>query len=219
MNLPLNPRDLSMKDIRLDVALSEVTSAQELQDRRLYLYGEISSVDSCEDEFSPSISPVSMLVKKIMMINRMDQDIPPEDRKPIILYINSPGGEVNEGFALVSAIELSKTPVWTVNVGEWCSMAFLIGITGKRRFSLPYMTFLMHEASGFSMGKISNMEDKIDYDRKFGDQVIKKVILAHSKMTEKEYTLVEKKELYMLPEDALEYGFVDEIVTDIDAIL
>ena len=219
MNLPIGLNDLTMGETRLDVALSEAMSAQELGNRRLYLYGEIASVDSCEDEFSPSISPVSMLVKKIMMINKMDQDIPPEERKPIILYINSPGGEVNEGFALVSAIELSKTPVWTVNVGEWCSMAFLIGITGKRRFSLPYMTFLMHEASGFSMGKISNMEDKIDYDRKFGDQVIKKVILAHSKMTEKEYTLVEKKELYMLPEDALEYGFVDEIVTDIDTIL
>ena len=219
MNLPFDLNGLAMCDARLDVVLSEVVSAQELESRRLYLYGEIASIDSCEDEFSPSISPVSMLVKKIMMINKLDQGISPCAREPIILYINSPGGEVNEGFALVSAIELSKTPVYTVNIGEWCSMAFLIGITGKKRFSLPYMTFLMHEASGFSMGKISNMEDKIDYDRKFGDQVIKKIILAHSKMTEKEYSLVEKKELYMLPEDALDYGFIDEIITDIDTIL
>lgn len=219
MNLPLDPEELSISDVRLDVGLAEVMSAQELVERRLYLYGEIKDVDSCEDEFAPSASPVSMLVKKIMMINKKDLGIPPEEREPIILYINSPGGEANEGFALVSAIEVSKTPVYTVNVGEWCSMAFLIGITGKKRFSLPYMTFLMHEASGFSMGKISNMEDKIDYDRKFGDQVIKKHILAHSKMTEKEYSLVEKKELYMLPKDALDYGFIDEIVTDIDTIL
>ena len=219
MKTPLEVMGIPSSGFRLNMALSEVYSARELEDRKLYLYGEIMRVDECEDEFGPNISPASMLVKKIMMINALDKDIPPEERKPIVLYINSIGGEVSEGFALVSIIEVSKTPVYTVNVGEWCSMAFLIGITGKRRFSLPYMTFLMHEASGFSMGKISNMEDKIDYDRKFGDQVIKQHILKHSTMDEREYGLVEKKELYMLPEDALKYGFIDEIVTDIDTIL
>lgn len=199
--------------------MTEIAAASELEARRLYLYGEILSVDSCEDEVEPYISPVSALVKKIMTINAEDYGIRPEDRNPIILYINSPGGELIEGFPLISAIELSKTPVYTVNIGEWCSMAFLIGITGKKRFSLPYMTFLMHEASGFSMGKISNMEDKIDYDRKFGEQVIKQHVLRHSSMSEREYNLVAKKELYMLPEDALKYGFIDEIVTDIDTIL
>ena len=142
-----------------------------------------------------------------------------DNKKPIKLYINSPGGELTEGFSLVAAIKLSQTPIYTVNIGMWCSMAFLIGITGSKRYTLPFMTFLMHEASGFSFGKISNMEDKIKFDRKFSDTVVKPLVLEHSCMTDREYDLVVKNELYLLPDDALKYGFVDEIVTDINTIL
>ena len=205
--------------LRLNFSLADIRNAEELRQRRRYLYGSIASVDSCEDVFVDGISPVSNLVKEILDINRIDKVVAPEERKPIYLFINSPGGEVDEGFPLVSAIELSKTPVYTINIGEWCSMAFLIGIAGTKRFSLPYMTFLMHEASGFSMGKISNQADKIDFDRMFNERVIKQLILKHSTMTADEYDKVSSKEFYMLPEEALKYGFIDEIVTDLDTIL
>ena len=203
----------------LGCTFADLSNLIDLGERKLYLYGEITSVDEDQDEFFPTASPVSALVKEIFQINQADMDIPIEERQPIKLYINSPGGNLIEGFALVSAIELSKTPVYTVNIGEWCSMAFLIGIVGVKRFSLPYMTFLMHEASSLSVGKISSMEDKIAFDRNFSEKVIKNCILRHSTMSEREYDLIAKKEFYMLPEDALEYGFIDEIITDIDTIL
>ena len=145
--------------------------------------------------------------------------IPIEDRRPIRLYINSPGGDVTEGFALVSAIELSKTPIWTINMGEWCSMAFLIGITGHKRLSLPNMTFLMHEGTSFAGGSASKMQDRAKFDERFQCEVIKKHILRHSVMDSDTYDAQERVEFYMLPEDALEYGFIDEVVADIDTIL
>lgn len=205
--------------LRVNCSLSELGRESELNERRLYLCGSIYSIDDCEDGFNPLFSPVSLLVKQILSINKMDADIPLESRKPIKLYINSPGGELIEGFPLISAIELSKTPVYTVNIGTWCSMAFLIGITGHRRFSLPYMTFLMHEASGAAFGKISDMEAKIAFDKKFNERITREHVLKHSKMTPEEYDSVSKKEFYMLAEEALEYGFIDEIVTDINTIL
>ncbi len=211
--------NIPSESFRVNCGLAEIGRASEAEDRKLYLYGEILSIDSCEDEFSQYISPVSMLVKQIINYNREDKDIPPNERKPVYLYINSPGGELTEGFPLVSAIELSKTPIYTINIGEWCSMAFLIGITGHKRFSLPYMTFLMHEPSGATIGKISDMESKLDFDRKFNDRIIREHVLRHSKMTPHEYDLVCKKEFYMLADDALQYGFVDEIITNIDTIL
>ncbi|MBR2754150.1 ATP-dependent Clp protease proteolytic subunit [Candidatus Saccharibacteria bacterium] len=213
-NLPVDTLNFN-----IGCSVAEFLNLIEDGERRLYLYGEITSADEDQDEFFPTTSPVSALVRKIFQINLADKDIPIEERKPIILYINSPGGNLVEGFALVSAIELSKTPVYTVNVGEWCSMAFLIGIVGTKRYSLPYMTFLMHEASSISVGKISSMEDKIEFDRDFSRQVIKTCILRHSTMSDKDYDLVAKKELYMLPERAKDFGFIDEIVTDIDTIL
>lgn len=204
---------------RLNVGLSELAKVNEVNNRRLYLFGEILSVDSCEDEFDPYVSPTSMLVKQILSFNKADIGLAPAKREPIILYINSPGGELIEGFPLISAIELSKTPVYTVNVGEWCSMAFLIGITGHKRFSLPYMTFLMHEASGAMVGKISDMEAKLDFDKRFNRCVTREHILRHSTMDATVYDAVCKSEFYMLTDEALKYGFIDEIVTDIDTIL
>lgn len=205
--------------LRVNCSIAELARADEVSMRKLYLYGEIMSVDNSEDIFTPLISSTALLVKQILAINEADKMIPVDERKPIMLFINSPGGELTEGFPLVSVIELSKTPVYTVNIGEWCSMAFLIGITGHKRFSLPYMTFLMHEASGFSMGKISNMEDRIGFSKKFNENIIKELVLRHSNITRKRYDAVAQKEFYMLPDEALKYGFIDEIVTDLDAIL
>lgn len=212
-------KEMLEKSIHLNCNFPDIVYLKELEARRLYLHGEIVSVNLIDEEYGISYSPISMLVRKIFEYNREDQVLPKTKRKPILLYINSPGGEVSEGFSLVAAMKLSKTPIYTVNTGMWCSMAFLIGIAGDKRFTLPYMTFLMHEASGFSFGKISNMEDKIKFDRKFSDTVVKRHVLEHSCMSEREYDLIVKNELYLLPEDALKYGFVDEIVTDIDTIL
>lgn len=189
----------------------------ELDDRRLYLYGEIVPVDE-DTNFYSDTSASSFITEQIINYNRMDDGIEPEKRDPIRLYINSPGGDVTEGFAVVSAIELSETPVHTINIGQWSSMAFLIGISGQKRFSLPYMTFLMHEASSFSIGKISSMEDKIKFDKLFSNKAVKQLVLRHSKLTEEEYDSISTKEFYMLPEDALERGFIDQIVTNLSEI-
>lgn len=204
----------------IDTSIEEVRREAEAEQRRLYLYGAIEPLD--EDVTGPycDVSTTSRLVETIISINRKDcaDGIPPEKRIPIRLYINSPGGDITEGFALVSAIELSKTPVWTINVGQWCSMAFLIGISGHKRFSMPNMTFLMHEGMAFAGGSASKMQDRAKFDERFKDEVIKAHILRHSQMDSEDYDASERVELYMLPENALEYGFIDEIVTDIDTI-
>lgn len=205
--------------MNLDSSLYEFERAKEIGDRRLYLYGLISNIDDAENVLYYDSSISSKFVEFIMHYNRVDHDIPVEERKPIRLYINSPGGDVTEGFALISAISLSKTPVYTINLGEWCSMAFLIGITGKKRYSLPSSIFMMHEPSGLTVGKFSDMEDKVEFNKRFNNQLIKKHILTHSKMTIQKYDSIFKKNFYMLADDALKYGFIDEIATDIDSIL
>ena len=198
--------------------LDEYNRIIDLADRRLYLYGEIISLDTDGCSYNDA-STVSRLVELIMAFNRLDYGKPREERKPIRLQINSPGGDVTEGFALVSAIELSKTPVYTINAGEWSSMAFLIGITGDKRFSLPYATFLLHGGSRFTIGSASEVEDRTEFDKRLKNEVIKPHIFKHSKMTPEEYKEHEREEFYMRPEDALRYGFIDGIVTDIDSIL
>ncbi len=204
--------------ISVSSTIEEIDRISAREIRRLYLYGQIFSVDEDEVGFFNS-SIISKLVDDIFDFNRLDKDIAPEEREPIIMYINSPGGDMTEGFALISAMELSKTPIYTVNVGQWSSMSFLIGIAGTKRFSLPNMTFLLHDGFGIAGGSLNKMQDKVDFDKRFEEKVIKEHILKHSKMKGIDYDALKRVELYMLPEDALERGFIDEIVTDIDTIL
>ena len=138
---------LPREQYRITLGMGEYEYYLDIQDRRLYLTTPIDN-----DVMDFGMSNAMSLTDNIISYNREDQNLAISDRKPIRLYINSPGGDIVEGFSLVGAIETSKTPVYTINVGQWSSMAFLIGIAGHRRFSLPYMTFLMHDGSSFTYG-------------------------------------------------------------------
>jgi len=196
----------------------EYFALQDYEGRRVYLTQEINSLEY-EESSNEHLSHVGHIVKFIFDCNREDAGRPVEERKPIKIYINSPGGDITEGFSLVSAIAVSKTPVYTINIGQWSSMSFYIGISGHKRYSLPNMTFLLHDGSTGAMGSTSKVQDRIDFDKRFEREVIKRHVLEHSKMTDREYDAYSRVELYMLPSDALKYGFIDEIVTDLDTVL
>ena len=171
-----------------------------LDNRIIFIKGEIDK-DLTND-----------FISKLLYLDLINND-------DISLYINSPGGNLNEGFALIDAIKISKTPVYTINVGQWSSMSFLIGIPGHKRFSLPSATFLMHDGSSGAFGSTSKVQDCVEFEKRFKNEVIKKHVLDHSKMQAVDYDALARVEYYLLPKDALERGFIDKIVDDIDAIL
>ena len=209
------------KDVKYvyNLNLNDHIATDARNDRRLYLTGPISAVGD-DDEFD-DISTCTRIVDDIFDYNRYDekQGVPIEGRKPIRLYINSPGGNTTEGFSVISAIELSKTPVYTINIGQWSSMAFLIGITGRQRFSLPHMTFLMHDGFNGTFDSGTKAQDKMKFDERFENEVVKQHVLKYSSMGSEEYDALVRVEYYMLPEDALKHNFIDKIVADITSIL
>ena len=212
--LPVAPSKLNTN---INTDMWDFKRAAELEDRRLYLYGEILPLDS-DDSFYSDASIASFIVEQILDFNRRDEGIEPEEREPIRLYINSPGGDVTEGFALISAIELSKTPIYTINMGQWSSMAFLIGIAGHKRLSLPKASFLMHDGSIFLYGSANKVKDRVEFENRCENEIVKPFVLTHSKMSEEDYDRLDRKEFYMMAEDALELEFIDEIITDLGAI-
>lgn len=205
------------KSVHVDFDFAEYRRMQETEERRLYLYGTILSLDEY-NIYSPA-SPTATIVESIMRFNRDDIGLPVEKRKPIFLYINSPGGSVTEGFALVDVIRGSITPVYTVNVGQWSSMAFLIGIAGKKRFSLRSSTFLLHDGSSYIGGSSNKVFDQAKFAERFEQEKAKKHVLECSHLTAEEYEMKSRIEWNMLAEEAKDYGFIDEIVTDINDIL
>lgn len=204
--------------MRIDSTIADYDILQNAKERRVYLTYVISAFDDEECQ-EGNVSHIGQIVKFILDCNREDKELPVAERKPIKIYINSPGGDLNEGFPLISAIELSKTPVYTINIGQWSSMSFYIGITGHKRFSLPYMTFLLHDGSSGAFGSANKVQDRVKFEERFESEVVKAHVMRHGKMPSGEYDALARVEYYMLPEDALRHGFIDEIVTDIDKIL
>lgn len=196
------------ENLQVRCNLLEYQFIKDYSKRKLYLDSEIDGDGT-----------VGELIERIMEYNRDDKGLRPGERKPIKLFINSPGGNVQEGFSLISVMELSKTPIYTINIGLWASMSFLIGIAGHKRLSLPNMTFLMHDGSSVAWGSTSKVQDQIEFSKRFELEVVKEHVLKYSTMKASDYDALSRVELYMLPNDALERGFIDEIVTDIDAIL
>lgn len=190
-------------------SLEEVMMVKDMQQRKIWLHDGID------------IEMVSGAIHNIYQYNREDADLPVEERKPILLYIASNGGSVDAGFALIDAIQTSKTPVYTINTGYWYSMGFLIGLAGKKRFAMPNATFLMHDGSNFIWTSGSKAQDQADFNRRVEARV-KQYILDHSTLTSKEYDKKQRVEWYLFADEAKEKGFIDQIIgvdCDIDTVV
>ena len=175
----------------------------ELEDyaiRRLYINYEIT----------PAV--INSIVYHILRYNRMDKNIRKEKREPIIIYINTPGGDVSSGLSLIDAILTSETPVYTVNQGICFSMGFLIFLAGKKRFSFPHSEFLMHEGVTTIWDSATKAKDRLDFEMNQVEKHIKDFVISHSKIDDKLYDAKRRIEWYMLPEEAKEHGIVTDIV-------
>lgn len=160
---------------------------------------------------------VSNIIKEIREINRHDDEQEKEkreyEREPITIVVNTFGGSVYDGFGLVAAIELSKTPVHTVCLGKAMSMGFIIFAAGHKRFAHRLATLMYHEVSTFVWDKLSAIKQEVhecerlqkDYD----DYILDRTNILQEKLDE----VKEKKaEWYLNAKEAKKYGLVDELL-------
>lgn len=188
----------------------DLFTMEDIQMRHLYLNGDV-------DE-----SIVNNIIYHIIRYNYLDKDIESNKRQPIIIYINSSGGSLNDGLAAVDAIKESITPVYTVNIGLAASAACYIFMAGHKRFSMPHSEFLIHEAFLGDADHLSKVNDRIVFLNSEVSDMLRKFVLANSKITERLYSENERVEWYMLPDKAQELGYVDCIIgkdCDFNAIL
>ena len=184
----------------INYCLQDEFDLADAEGRRLYLNGEI-------DE-----KVIDTLVYMILEFNREDDGIPVEERKPIKIYINSPGGYVYDGFGLCSAIETSLTPIYTINQALCASMGFMVYIAGQKRFSMPYSIFLLHEGETLDYGNTSKVEDRIEFEKEHLGKMIKDYVTSNTGINEEVYKRNYRREWYFLPKEGKEIGVVDYIV-------
>ena len=149
----------------------------------------------------------NVIVAQLLYLESVDPE------KEIHFYINSPGGSVTAGMAIYDCMQLIRSDVKTYCIGQCCSMgAWLLaaGTPGKRA-ALPNSRIMIHQPLGGAGGQATDIQ--IQAEEILGMKRRMSEILAHH--TGKDVSDVERdidRDNFMSPEQALEYGMIDEII-------
>lgn len=158
------------------------------------------------------------LQKNILCFNLEDKGKPIEERQPIKILINSPGGYLAEVMSLASTFRLSKTPIWTYNIGASYSGACILLVAGHKRFALPYSFALFHSGSGGISGTFEQTQEAQKQYKKQVDDM-NNFFLQHTTVEEKVFKRNKSKDWYFSADEQIKFGLVDEIITSIDDIV
>lgn len=166
-----------------------------LKDRVVFLGGPIND------------QVANLIIAQLLFLDYEDA------KKPIKLYINSPGGSVTAGLAIYDTMQLVRPTVETYCVGMAASFAaFLLAAGAKgKRFALPNSEILLHQVMGAAEGQATDIEIT-------AKQILKtkqKVNQLLSKMTGQPLAKIEKdsdRDFWLSVEEAKDYGLIDEII-------
>ena len=161
------------------------------------------------------------IVRHIIDINKQDKGKPIEERKPIMIYLNTVGGDVESGFSMVDTIMNSKTPVHIINIGDGYSMGFLICLAGHKRYAFKNSRFLLHDGCEYIYDSASKADDLKKFTKAINNR-IRDYVLDRTNISSQKYGRNRRKEWYMFADEAKDLGVIDYIIgddVDLDEVL
>ncbi len=134
--------------------------------------------------------------------------------KEISMYINSPGGVVTSGLSIYDTMQYIKPKVSTLCMGQAASMGSLLLAGGEKgmRFSLPNSRIMVHQPSGGYQGQASDIMIHAAETQKLKDR-LNQIYVKHTGQTIKAVEKALDRDNFMSPEEAKEWGHIDEIVS------
>lgn len=157
------------------------------------------------------------LVKMIIRCNKEDKGLAVDIRKPIKIFIDSPGGDVCVLWTTIKAIEISKTPVYTINYCTAFSAAADLLASGHKRYALHGTSAMVHSGSCVFGGTVEQAENMKKHFDKLGKKITD-YFLAHTKVDPKAFKKKAPSDWYMDECEMLENGLIDEIVENFDVL-
>ena len=147
------------------------------------------------------------VVAQLLWLEREDPE------RDITLYVNSPGGEIYSGLAIIDTMELIRADVATIAVGITASMGTAILAAGEKgkRFALPSATIHMHQALGGARGQSSDVQIQARELLRLNDHM-RTFLAERTGKTFEEIAADFDRDRYMDAEQAVEYGLVDEVL-------
>ena len=168
-----------------------------LKDRIIFLSEDVNHVTA------------SLVIAQMLFLESEDPD------KEISFYINSPGGSITDGMAIVDTMNYIKCPVSTICIGLAASMGSVLLASGEKgkRFATPNSEILIHQPliSGGLSGQTTEIKIHADHMVKTREKLNKLL----SDRTGQSLEQIEKdteRDHYMTAEEALKYGLIDEII-------
>ncbi len=154
----------------------------------------------------------NLIIAQLLHLESEDPD------KDVYLYINSPGGSVYAGLAIYDTMQFIKPDVQTICVGIAMSMGSLLlsgGAKGKR-MALPNARILIHQVSGGFQGQGTDIEiqarEVIGLKRR-----LEEIYAHHTGQEIEKISRDMERDFFMSPQEAVEYGIIDTVITHRDA--
>ena len=154
---------------------------------------------------------INDIIQLIYEIN--EEDIKKTQTEPIKLIVNSFGGELYSGLALIDTIDNSKTPIYTICHGSAMSMGLIVYVAGHYRTASKYSTFMYHEASYSIEGKVVHHKQELNETERI-DSICDDYLISKTKLSKKQLNKIKnnQSDWYFDAKTALEYGIIDKIV-------
>ena len=168
-----------------------------LKDRIIFLSEDVNHVTA------------SLVIAQMLFLESEDPD------KEISFYINSPGGSITDGMAIVDTMNYIKCPVSTICIGLAASMGSVLlacGAKGKR-YATPNSEILIHQPliSGGLSGQTTEIKIHADHMVKTREK-LNKLLSEKTGQTLEQIEKDTERDHYMTAEEALKYGLIDEII-------
>lgn len=200
----------SNKRIKLDSEINEITNhgfhdnhSVTFAGNKIYFNGVVNT-----SSVNKLIQIIEHKNKEFGMLSGIET-ITGVQPKPIILFINSPGGHLFQGFAAVDAIRDSVVPIYTVIRGYACSAATLMSVVGKKRFMTRNAAMLIHELSSGVIGKFSSIKDEYE-NGSLLMQMIRNIYKECTKISNRKLNELLARDIYLDLDQCISLGMVDE---------
>jgi ATP-dependent Clp protease protease subunit len=135
--------------------------------------------------------------------------------KDIYLYVNTPGGSVSAGLAIVDTMNFIKADVQTIVMGTAASMGTIIASSGAKgkRFMLPNAEYMIHQPMGGTGGGTQQTDMAIAAEHLLKTRnKLEQILADNSGKTVKQVHKDAERDYWMTAEETLAYGFIDKIM-------
>jgi ATP-dependent Clp protease protease subunit len=172
-----------------------------LKERVIFLVGEIEQ------------HMANLVIAQMLFLESENPD------KDINLYINSPGGVVSAGLAIYDTMQFIKPDVSTLCLGSAASAgAFILASGAKgKRYALPNATVMIHQVLGGYQGQGSDIQIHAKETLRVAD-TINRILAQHTGKTIEQLRKDTDRDNFMSPEEAVNYGLIDHVISNQAAI-